>query len=151
MMADASGISQPRRAKGRVRNRDLRQLIAEVLPHNAFWAKRFAAAGRQAARPVDARRPRPTAADGLSSRWSKDQLASPPYGTNLTGPPSRFCRLHQTSGTTGTPLRWLDTAASWDWVVSCWQQIYRITGVTADDVVAFPFSFGPFLGFLGRV
>ena len=77
----------------------------------------------------------------------EDQLASPPYGTNLTGPPSDACRLHQTSGTTGAPLRWLDTSVSWEWVVSCWQQIYRITGVTAEDVVAFPFSFGPFLGF----
>jgi phenylacetate-CoA ligase len=124
----------------------LRQLIAEVLPHNAFWSKRFAEAG---VKPHDlwtlddlAQLP-PTDKQSLV----EDQLASPPYGTNLTGPPGRFCRLHQTSGTTGIPLRWLDTAASWDWVVSCWLQIYRITGVTADDVVAFPFSFGPFLGF----
>jgi phenylacetate-CoA ligase len=124
----------------------LRQLIAEVLPHNAFWANRFTAAGFN---PHDLRTLADLAQLPLTDKQSlvEDQLASPPYGTNLTGPPSRFCRLHQTSGTTGSPLRWLDTAASWDWVVSCWQQIYRITGVTADDVVAFPFSFGPFLGF----
>jgi phenylacetate-CoA ligase len=124
----------------------LRQLIAEVLPHNAFWSERFAKAG---VKPHDLWTLDDLAQLPLTDKQSlvRDQLASPPYGSNLTGPPSRFCRLHQTSGTTGTPLRWLDTAASWDWVVSCWLQIYRITGVTADDVVAFPFSFGPFLGF----
>jgi phenylacetate-CoA ligase len=124
----------------------LRQLIAEVLPHNAFWSKRFAVAG---VKPHDLWTLDDLAQLPLTDKQSlvQDQLASPPYGSNLTGPPSRFCRLHQTSGTTGTPLRWLDTATSWDWVVSCWLQIYRITGVTADDVVAFPFSFGPFLGF----
>jgi phenylacetate-CoA ligase len=56
-------------------------------------------------------------------------------------------RLHQTSGTTGRPLRWLDTADSWRWVLDCWEQIYRWMDVLADDVFAFPFSFGPFLGF----
>lgn len=124
----------------------LRQLIAEVLPHNAFWCKRFAEAG---VKPHDLWTLDDLAQLPLTDKQSlvKNQLASPPYGSNLTGPPGRFCRLHQTSGTTGTPLRWLDTATSWDWVVSCWLQIYRITGVTADDVIAFPFSFGPFLGF----
>jgi phenylacetate-CoA ligase len=124
----------------------LNQLVATVLPENAFWSRRFAAAGFKEHRHWTledlARLP-------LTDKRTlvDDQLASPPYGTNLTGPPSRFCRLHQTSGTTGSPLRWLDTAASWDWVASCWLHIYRIVGVTAEDVVAFPFSFGPFLGF----
>ena len=124
----------------------LRHLIAEVLPHNQFWTRRFAAAG---VKPHDLWTLDDLVLLPLTDKNSlvEDQLASPPYGTNLTGPPNRFCRLHQTSGTTGSPLRWLDTATSWDWVVSCWLQIYRITGVTSEDVVAFPFSFGPFLGF----
>jgi phenylacetate-CoA ligase len=135
--------------RGEIKDRQesrLRQLIAEVLPRNPFWAKRFASVGLK---PHDLWTLDDLAQLPLTAKQSlvEDQLASPPYGTNLTGPPNRFCRLHQTSGTTGSPLRWLDTAASWDWVVSCWQQIYRITGVTAEDVVAFPFSFGPFLGF----
>jgi len=76
-----------------------------------------------------------------------DQNASPPFGTNLTYPVSDFSRLHQTSGTTGKPMRWLDTPASWDWFLECWSQIYRIAGVREDDRFAFPFSFGPFIGF----
>jgi phenylacetate-CoA ligase len=126
--------------------RRLRQLAEAIVPANPFWAKRFAAAGLQ---PSDF-----TSVDALAGlplttkkELIDDQRANPPYGTNLTGPRSGFCRLHQTSGTTATPLRWLDTAASWNWVVSCWEQIFQITGVTSDDVVAFPFSFGPFLAF----
>ena len=76
-----------------------------------------------------------------------DQLAHPPYGSNLTYPLERYRRLHQTSGTTGTPLRWLDTAESWDRLVDVWMEVLRVAGVTERDRVAFAFSFGPFIGF----
>jgi phenylacetate-CoA ligase len=78
---------------------------------------------------------------------SEDQAAHPPFGTNLTYPLERYTRLHQTSGTTGRPLRLLDTPESWQWWRDCWQPIYRAAGVTAADRVFFAFSFGPFVGF----
>jgi phenylacetate-CoA ligase len=78
---------------------------------------------------------------------SEDQAAHPPFGTNLTYPIERYVRLHQTSGTTGRPLRLLDTAESWEWWRECWQPIYRAAGVTARDRIFFAFSFGPFVGF----
>jgi phenylacetate-CoA ligase len=78
---------------------------------------------------------------------SEDQAAHPPFGTNLTYPMERYVRLHQTSGTTGRPLRFLDTAESWAWWRECWQPIYRASGVTASDRIFFAFSFGPFVGF----
>lgn len=55
--------------------------------------------------------------------------------------------MHQTSGTTGLPLRWLDNTASWNGFLDSWAQIYRMIGLTSDDRICFPFSFGPFLGF----
>jgi phenylacetate-CoA ligase len=78
---------------------------------------------------------------------SEDQAAHPPFGSNLTYPIERYVRLHQTSGTTGRPLRFLDTAESWEWWRECWQPIYRAAGVTASDRIFFAFSFGPFVGF----
>jgi phenylacetate-CoA ligase len=78
---------------------------------------------------------------------SADQAAHPPFGSNLTYPVERYVRLHQTSGTTGRPLRILDTAESWEWWRECWQPIYRAAGVTAADRIFFAFSFGPFVGF----
>jgi phenylacetate-CoA ligase len=55
--------------------------------------------------------------------------------------------MHQTSGTSGQPLRWLDTPESWSWCLDCWERIYDIVGIRPDDRLFFPFSFGPFLGF----
>jgi phenylacetate-CoA ligase len=78
----------------------------------------------------------------------QDQLQHPPYGSNLSRPLSDYVRMHQTSGTTtGQPLRWLDTATSWDWILHSWQTIYDVVGITRQDRFYFPFSFGPFLGF----
>src|SRR5262249_60470821 len=57
-----------------------------------------------------------------------DQLAHPPYGSNLSYPLGRYTRMHQTSGTSGQPLRWLDTPESWDWALGCWRQVYRAAG-----------------------
>lgn len=78
---------------------------------------------------------------------AEDQKANPPYGTNLTYPLDDYVRLHSTSGTTGEPLRWLDTAASWQWFLDCWREVFRAADVGAKDRVFVAFSFGPFIGF----
>ncbi len=78
-----------------------------------------------------------------------DQAANPPYGTNLTAPIGSYVRLHQTSGTTGAPLRWLDTHEGWTWVLDNWTAVLSSAGITARDRIFLPFSFGPFLGFWG--
>src|SRR5207237_1820451 len=75
-----------------------------------------------------------------------DQDGHPPYGQVLTYPLSRYSRMHQTSGTSGRPLRWLDTSASWNWLLGCWEQYFQIVGLQPEDRLFFPFSFGPFLG-----
>ncbi|MGH7332034.1 MAG: phenylacetate--CoA ligase family protein [Candidatus Rokuibacteriota bacterium] len=76
-----------------------------------------------------------------------DQAAHPLFGTNLTYPLERYVRVHQTSGTTGPPVRWLETQESWDWWARCWGFVLAGAGVTAADRVFFPFSFGLFIGF----
>ena len=45
-----------------------------------------------------------------------DQLEYPPYGSNLTYPLPRYTRFSQTSATTGSPMHWLDTPESWNWM-----------------------------------
>ncbi|MCG9126094.1 phenylacetate--CoA ligase family protein [Candidatus Poribacteria bacterium] len=78
---------------------------------------------------------------------STDQVAHPPYGTNLTFPQEKYTCIHQTSGTTGSPIRWLDTRESWDWWGKCWRDIYSAAEVTSADRLMIAFSFGPFIGF----
>jgi len=77
----------------------------------------------------------------------QDQQDHPPYGTNLTYPLDRYVRQHQTSGTSGQPIRWLDSADDWAWFRHCWGIIYRAADVGPQDRFIFPFSFGPFIGF----
>src|SRR4051794_16735142 len=77
----------------------------------------------------------------------EDQTANPPFGSNLTYPIDQYVRLNQTSGTTGRPLYWLDTAESWAWTLDNWESVYRAAEVGAGDRIFFAFSFGMFLGF----
>ena len=79
----------------------------------------------------------------------EDQAMNAPFGTNLTYPVSSYTRMHQTSGTAGKPLLWLDTPESWDWFLRCWEEVYRGAGVRTGDCVFVAFSFGPFIGFWG--
>src|SRR5262249_16325479 len=77
-----------------------------------------------------------------------DQTTHPPYGTNHSEPLARYCRLHQTSGTSsGRPLRILDTAETWNNMVRSWESSFRIMELRPGTRLFFPFSFGPFLGF----
>src|SRR5206468_2068193 len=62
-------------------------------------------------------------------------------------PLERYCRLHQTSGSGGRAMRWLDTRQSWEWFRGLWRVIYSAAGVGPNDRLMFPFSFGPFIGF----
>ncbi|NOS99224.1 MAG: phenylacetate--CoA ligase family protein, partial [Phycisphaerales bacterium] len=79
----------------------------------------------------------------------EDQRLHAAYGSNLTYGIDRYVRVHETSGSAGRPVRWLDTAESWAWWKHCWSIIYGAAGVTACDRCAFTFSFGPFIGFWG--
>jgi phenylacetate-CoA ligase len=121
-------------------------LLRILRPANPFYSSKYNAAGA----------PAKTAHLGdffgrfpftTKSELAADQLAHPPYGTNLTFPLEQYTRCHQTSGTRGVPLRWLDTAESWDWMLGSWQTVLRVAGVTPLDRLFFAFSFGPFLGF----
>ena len=79
--------------------------------------------------------------------WIEDQKLNPPYGTNLAFPLEAYSRCHQTSGTTGNPMRWLDTPITWDHMLDAWGRVFRGAGTQTTDRVFFAFSFGPFLGF----
>ena len=124
----------------------LRSLVAELFPANQFYSRKLQSAGVtfDVSSGVDfsARFPFTTKAELVA-----DQLAHPPFGTNLTYPLNRYTRFHQTSGTSGAPLRWLDTPESWEAMLECWAEVFRAAGVGAGDRVLFAFSFGPFLGF----
>src|SRR5262249_57635159 len=79
------------------------------------------------------------------SELAAEQFEHPPYGRLLTYPLSRYRYLHQTSGTTGRPLRWLDTAEDWETFFGFWVEVYLGGPVTEDDLAFFSFSFVPYV------
>src|SRR5207248_395293 len=122
--------------------RRFQAMARELLGSNAFVRAKWRAAGLAA---VDDLR----GWDDfglLPFTWKRefveDQAAHPPFGTNLTYPLERYVRVHQTSGTSAEPIRWLETQASWHWWTRCWAFVLRAAGVTPADRVFFPFSFG---------
>ncbi len=124
----------------------LNTLIRQLSASNPFYAPRIESAGLAdgltTLSPFFERLPFTTKAE-----IAEDQRAHPPYGTNLTFPIAHYTRFHQTSGTSGHPLRWLDTTESWNWMVGNWVEVLKASGVTREDRLFFAFSFGPFLGF----
>ncbi|OQP03880.1 phenylacetate--CoA ligase [Geobacillus sp. 46C-IIa] len=77
----------------------------------------------------------------------QDQQLYPPFGRNHCYPETSYVRYHQTSGTSGKPLKILDTEESWDWWRDCWIEVLKSSGVTNRDRLFLAFSFGPFIGF----
>lgn len=124
----------------------LERLLAEIHGRNRFYNRKFDAAGivTSSLRFLQDLEKLPLT---TKSELVADQAAEPPFGAKLSEPIERYTRYCQTSSTTGSPLRWLDTAESWQWVMDCWKAVYRAARVGPGDRVFFPFSFGPFLGF----
>src|SRR5580658_4203342 len=111
----AAGPHPSRAAISASQLEQLRSLVAELFPGNIFYSQKLNAAGVTfdiaALEDFSRRFPFTT-----KSELVEDQRARPPFGKNLTYPLDRYARFRQTSGTIGTPLRWLDTPESWDWM-----------------------------------
>lgn len=127
-----------------LQRRKLAGMLREMLPGNEFYRRKL-----EGIRFDPLKDPMEALPFTTRAELEQNQIEHPPYGTNLTYPREKYCRLHQTSGSAGRPLRWLDTAQNWAWWKECWGTIYAAAGITDADRLVFPFSFGPFVGFWG--
>ncbi|MBL8290629.1 MAG: hypothetical protein JNN08_02265, partial [Bryobacterales bacterium] len=92
----------------------IQRLTAELAVRNPFQQARLPVSGAAIESLEQYARVVPVTA---KAELVEDQGARPPFGTNLTYELERYTRFHQTSGTTGQPMRWLDTPESWSWVL----------------------------------
>ena len=123
----------------------LSAMLTAVTASNKFYKAKFKAAGLKSG---DVSKISVTDLPfTLKSEIVKDQQKSPPFGSNHTFPINDYCRYHQTSGSTGAAVRWLDTRESWEWILRSWSYVLSSAGVKPKDRICFAFSFGPFLGF----
>ena len=125
----------------------LQRLISSALKGNPFYRRKLKKAGIREETRFNSLDDYQRLPFTTKEELSADQTSNPPYGTNHTFSRAEYVRIHQTSGTTGAPLRWLDTAESWSWWARCWKTVYDAAGVTSADRIFFAFSFGPFIGF----
>lgn len=130
-----------------LQERSLQLLAREIYPENPFYRRKWTAAGVRDPREISGLKDLAFLPFTTKVELLADQEEQPPWGTNLTYPLERYTRFHQTSGTSGRPLKWLDTPASWDWWVRCWSYVFRGASVGPGDRIFFAFSFGPFVGF----
>ncbi|MBW2066447.1 MAG: phenylacetate--CoA ligase family protein [Deltaproteobacteria bacterium] len=124
----------------------LRRILGIVSKNNAFYKKKFQEQGLEIEdiRSIDDLSELPFT---RKEEFQEDQERFPPFGSNLSEPLDNFIRYHQTTGTTGKPLKWLETRESWQWrrkvsAIALWA-----VGVRQSDIVFFPFSFGPHVAF----
>ncbi len=122
----------------------VRGMLREILPSNGFYRNKFAGIDASDIRDFTVFKKLPFT---TKKELVEDQALHPPFGTDLTYPIERYIRIHQTSGTTGKALYWLDTEESWEWWGECWKVVFEGAGVRPGDRIFFAFSFGPFIGF----
>jgi len=147
---DQVNETAPREHLRRLQFDKLQRLLREISGRNRFYTKKWKDAG---VIPDNIH----TLSDfqklplTCKSELVRAQEDAPPFGTNATFSPEAYTRVHQTSGTTGAPMRVVDTPESWNWWGYCWGHVLRGAVVTARDRVFLPFSFGPFIGFWATV
>ena len=136
-----------REALAQIQLKKFQRVCEFLLKTNEFYKKKLGKAGiksPQAIQTVEDYRRLPFT---TKAEFVADQTANPPYGSNLTFRRTKYSRIHQTSGTKGNPLQWLDTEDCWNWWARCWATVYKAADVTSEDRIFFAFSFGPFIGF----
>ena len=126
----------------------LKDLLNKVYQSNPFYIRKFKEHGVS---PEDIETIGDIVRLPFTSKieFQEDQEKNPIFGTNLTEPLSNYARYHQTTGTTGRPLKWLDTKESWEWNGRCSAMSLWAIGVRPSDIVFFPFGFGPHAAYWG--
>lgn len=147
---DKTTETMPREQLQALQLQKLEAMLRQIYGKNRFYTTKLKEAG---AAPADIKSLDDLAHLPLTTKTEllQAQADAPPFGTNATFLESAYTRFHQTSGTTGTPLRVLDTPESWDWWGKCWGYVLAGAGLTAEDRLFMPFSFGPFIGFWAAV
>jgi phenylacetate-CoA ligase len=120
----------------------LNGLLAEILPTNEFYARKFRQIKLPLASLADLAELVPTTKEELVLGNGEGQAPA-----NRTWNLDRYSRYHQTSGTHGRPMPVYDTADDWRWWIDCWQYVLDAAETTAADRAMLAFSFGPFIGF----
>jgi len=139
--------TMPRAELRGVQLRKFREQLTHAYENAPFYREKLDAAGIDPAEietMADVRRVPMTEKGELRGAQGGDPF---PYGDLLAVDPREVTEYHQTSGTTGQPVRQADSWADWEWWGDCWATVLWAQGIRPDDRVFFPFSYNVFVAF----
>ena len=117
----------------------LNRLLESIVPTNSFYREKI---GKQA--------PTIQSLDDLTQlpvTTKQELIEASEQGVWQTFEADRYVRYHQTSGTSGQPLKVQDTADDWAAWLDIWQHVLDAAEISPGSVAMLAFSFGPFIGF----
>ncbi|MFC6725274.1 phenylacetate--CoA ligase family protein, partial [Halobium palmae] len=137
----------PREELRELQLRRFREQVEHAYENSPFYREKLDDAGVDPSSITsfeDVRRVPTTGKDELRDAQMTDPF---PYGDLLAGDPEDVTEYHQTSGTTGEPVRQADSWADWEWWGDCWATVLWAQGIRPDDRVFFPFAYNVFVAF----
>lgn len=137
----------PREKLEQLQLRKFREQCTYAYEHSPFYRRKFDEAGIDPSAIEtfeDVRRVPTTAKAELRAAQQSEPF---PYGDLLAVDPEEVTDYHQTSGTTGEPVRQADAWRDWEWWGDCWATVLWAQGIRPDDRVFFPFSYNVFVAF----
>ena len=127
----------------------LRRMVAWAYNNSSFYREKFDRAGVTpgAILSLDDLQKLPLTEKAEWIAAQGDRL--PEFGPFLAMPESEIVRYHQTSGTTGNPIRLAFSHRDWNFWMECWGHGLAACGLTDQDRVFVCFPFNMFVGWWG--
>jgi phenylacetate-CoA ligase len=127
------------------------QRAFDYVYHNSpFYSKKFKSAGLK---PEDIKTlddirkiPLTSKSEMRAAQEGKDPY---PFGDLLCVPVDQVTEYHQTTGTTGTPVRFADTWEDWEWFSEAWAYTMYSRGFDNKDIAYLCFPYHLFIAFWG--
>ena len=137
----------PRDELEQLQLRKFRQQCEHAYNHAPFYREKFDQAGIDPAEIDSFEDVRKVPTTAKAELRGAQQTEPFPYGEVLAADPTAVTEYHQTSGTTGEPVRQADSWRDWEWWGDCWATVLWAQGIRPNDRVFFPFSYNVFVAF----
>ncbi len=128
----------------------LKKILFHAYKHSPFYRKLYAKAGiaPEDIRSLDDLKHIPMVTKD-DFREGQEGKAPFPYGEMLAVPIEEVTSYHQTTGTTGPPVRFADTWSDWESYAENWAMMMYSRGLRRNDRVYIPFPYHLFIAFWG--